>query len=86
MKSALSQLLSDENGWRSLFGHTEITLDTREGRQAIADVINSKLSPENLTCDGELSRAAVQKRYRYYSQAATELRNLDASVDLWGVV
>jgi len=86
MKSALTQLVSDENGWRSLFKHPAVSLDTREGRQAIADIINSHLSPENLTCDGELSRTAVQRRYRYYIAAATELRNLDASVDLWGMV
>ena len=79
----LNQFVSDENGWRALFKHPALDLGTREGRQAVAEMLDSKLSPENLTCDGELSNSEVNRRYRYYSKAAQELRQLDPSVEMW---
>jgi hypothetical protein len=35
------------------------------------------LSPENLTCDGELSRAQVQARYKELMAVAHDLAQLD---------
>lgn len=38
--------------------------------------IECKLSPENLTCDGELSRSEVSRRYRILDDARqTEIKN-----------
>jgi len=41
------------------------------------------LSPENLTCDGELPRSQVQARYRQLTAAARELKQLDPSVKFY---
>jgi hypothetical protein len=51
--------------------------------QQIAENIDSDLSPENLTCDGELSRTAVQQRYRQLTAAARELKELDPAVKFY---
>lgn len=38
--------------------------------------IECKLSPENLTCDGELSRSEINRRYHILDEARkTEIRN-----------
>lgn len=83
MKSALEQFVSDENQWRALFGHAEIDLATEAGRQEVAQMLDLKLSPENLSCDGELGRAAVARRRCYYSRVAQQLKQLDPSVEMW---
>jgi hypothetical protein len=43
-------------------------------------MIDSSLSPENLTCDGELPRAEVNRRYKELTGAAKDLIKLDPSV------
>jgi hypothetical protein len=52
---------------------------SHEGRKRVAQSIDSELSPENLTCDGELPRSQVNARYRQLTAAARELIALDAS-------
>jgi hypothetical protein len=46
-------------------------------------MIDSALSPENLTCDGELPRSEVQRRYRELITAAKQLKKLDPSVTFY---
>jgi hypothetical protein len=46
--------------------------------------LDADLSPENLTCDGELPRAEVQKRYNFLTRAAKELKSFDPSVEMYG--
>jgi len=41
------------------------------------------LSPENLTCDGELPRAEVNRRYKELMTAAKQLKKLDPSVTFY---
>jgi hypothetical protein len=43
-------------------------------------MIDSDLSPENLSCDGELPRAVVNRRYRELTAAAKDLVKMDPSV------
>jgi hypothetical protein len=49
-------------------------------RQAIANMIDADMSPENLTCDGELPASQVRERVRYLSRCAEELLSIDPSV------
>ena len=49
----------------------------------VAGMIDSDLSPENLSCDGELPRSQVQARYRALTSAAKELQKLDPSVKFY---
>jgi hypothetical protein len=46
-------------------------------------MIDSSLSPENLTCDGELPRAEVNRRYKELSTAAKQLKKLDPGVTFY---
>jgi len=81
--SALKTYLVRKNAYGTIFGAKELTLDNATDRQKIADSIDSDLSPENLTCDGELPRSQVQARYRQLSAAARELQKLDANVKFY---
>jgi hypothetical protein len=79
----LNAYLKQKNSWNAVFGTPAITLATAQDRQRIAEMIDSELSPENLTCDGELSRTAVQQRYRQLTGAARELKQLDPAVTFY---
>ena len=74
---ALEQYVESKNRWGSLFGTQPLSLLNAEDRQKIADSIDSELSPENLTCDGELSRAEIVRRHKVLTAAATELARID---------
>jgi hypothetical protein len=43
-------------------------------------MIDAKLSPENLSCDGELPIAQVRARYNALTSAAKDLVQLDPSM------
>jgi hypothetical protein len=46
-------------------------------------MIDSALSPENLTCDGELGRAEVNRRYKELMTAARQLKKYDPTVTFY---
>ena len=81
--SVLNTYLVRKNAYATIFGAKALTLDSATDRQKIADSIDSDLSPENLTCDGELPRSLVQKRYKELTMAAKELQKLDPSVKFY---
>ena len=80
---ALEQYVESKNRWGSLFGTQPLSLLNAEDRQKIADSIDGELSPENLTCDGELSPSQVQARYRTLMRVAQELRSIDPRVEFY---
>ena len=80
---SLTAYVHRKNAFAKIFGSRQLSLQNAADRQAIADSIDSDLSPENLTCDGELSRSQVQARYKTLTQAAKELRKLDPSVKFY---
>lgn len=79
----LQEFVSRQNAMARAFKSTEFSLDTAEGRQHIAESIDAALSPENLTCDGELPRATVQAKYRSLTRAAQQLLALDPTVKFY---
>ncbi len=79
----LNKYLAQENRFREIFQQQLLTLETFEDRQRVADHIAAALSPENLTCDGELSRSEVQRRYTLLKGAEGELFKLDPKVELY---
>ena len=81
--SALNTYLDRKNAFAKMFGQRVLSLQVATDRQRIADSIDSDLSPENLTCDGELSRSQVQTRYRALTAAAKELKQLDPGVKFY---
>lgn len=81
--SALTTYVDRKNSFAKLFGKGQLSLQNSKDRQKIADSIDCDLSPENLTCDGELPRSVVQTRYKELTAAAFELKRLDPSVKFY---
>jgi hypothetical protein len=81
--STLEQYVEQKNSWGKLFGSKPLSLLNAQDRQKIADSIDADLSPENLTCDGELPRSQVQARYKMLTRAAQELQSIDPSVTFY---
>ena len=81
--SALTTYLDRKNSFAKIFGQKELSLQNASDRKRIAESIDSDLSPENLTCDGELPRSQVQARYRALTAAARDLQKLDPSVKFY---
>jgi hypothetical protein len=77
---ALNKFIADKNHWNSFFKGEQYEIQTAQGRKRVAQMIDSSLSPENLTCDGELPRGEVNRRYKELTGAAKDLIKLDPSV------
>ena len=80
---ALQAYINQKNRWNAIFKGEQFELNTDKGRQRVADSLDADLSPENLTCDGELSRAQVHARYKELMTAAKQLTQLDPSVKMY---
>ena len=81
---ALNKFVSDYNSWDvKFFKAKPIDLNKKADRQRVADMIDCKLSPENLSCDGELSRTEVNRRYNHLTSAARDLLKLDPTVKFY---
>ena len=76
MKS-LKAYVTNKNKWNAIFKGEQFELKTPDGRMRVAESLEADMSPENLTCDGELPRAQVQARYKELTAAAAELVLLD---------
>ena len=76
----LKVFVEQENRWSAVLGRPELDLRSATDRQEIANSIDSALSPENLSCDGELSRAETTRRYNALTKAAEQLLKLDPTV------
>jgi len=80
--STIEQYVKQKNEWNSIFGKSALSLQNTGDRQRIADMLESDLSPENLTCDGEIRGQAVIQKARFLNRAAEELLGIDASLVL----
>lgn len=70
----LQKFIDDQNSWNAIFGNNPITFPL--GQDAVDDLarsIDSKLSPENLTCDGERSRTESIRIANYLNDVLDEL-------------
>ena len=81
---ALNAYIDQKNRYMALFRgqRTEplYEIQTAAGRLRVAKMIDCDLSPENLSCDGELPRAEVNRRYRELTAAARDLIKLDPTM------
>ena len=80
---ALQTFIDQKNHWNRFFDGEQYEIQTSKGRQRVADRISSDLSPENLTCDGELPRSQVQARHRELTTAARELMSIDSNIKFY---
>jgi len=81
---ALNKMVDDYNSWDvKFFKAKPIDLTVAADRQRLADMIDCRLSPENLSCDGELSRTEVNRRYAHLTACARDLLKLDPTVKFY---
>ena len=81
----LEQYVHQTNEWNRLFNpkRPALSLLNQADRQKIAQKLDADLSPENLSCDGELPAAQVRTKHAYLSRCAQELLSIDPSVTLY---
>lgn len=81
--SNLEHFVEQENRMAGIFNNKTLSLLVAADRQRIAEMIDCSLSPENLTCDGELSRSQVNQKYKYLTRCARELQSIDPTVTFY---
>ena len=81
--ATLEAFVQQENAWAAIIKQPQLSLLNSRDRQKIADRIDSQLSPENLSCDGELSRSQVNQRYRNLTRCAAQLLSIDPTVKFY---
>jgi hypothetical protein len=79
----LKAYVEQKNKWTAIFGDAPLELTSAKDRKEIASSIDADLSPENLSCDGELAASQVRARYRNLSKCAEQLLKLDPSVQIY---
>jgi len=78
--SNLEQYVDRKNSWARIFNNKHLSLLNAKDRQSIANSIDADMSPENLTCDGELPASQVRARVKFLSRCAEELLSIDPNV------
>jgi hypothetical protein len=81
--STLEQYVEHKNRWRAIFNQKPLSLLNARDRQDIANGLDSELSPENLTCDGEVRGQALRDKQRYLFRCAEELISIDPTVSFY---
>lgn len=79
----LKAFVDRENQYSAIFGKKPLDLSSAADRQRIASIIDSRLSPENLSCDGELSGSETDRRYRELCRCAEQLLKLDPTIKFY---
>ena len=70
----LKNFIDDNNRWIAFFNTAPMTFPLSQAQvNDLARTLDSKLSPENLHCDGEISNAEAQRKYRFLAQVCKEL-------------
>jgi hypothetical protein len=81
-KRNLQQVIDQANFTATIFGGKvyDINALTQTDADLLCATINNQLSPENLTCDGELRGAQVQARFNTLAGALKELHRMGFTV------
>ena len=80
---ALNEYVEGRNRIRAMFKQRPLSLDNAKDRQQLADDISCSLSPENLTCDGELPRSVIQKKWQMLTRVRQQLERMDSQVTFY---
>ena len=81
--STLEQYVDQKNAWGKIFGKPALSLLNAKDRQTIANSLDADLSPENLTCDGEIRGQALRNKQNYLIRCANELVSIDPTVTFY---
>jgi len=77
---ALTAYVEQKNRWNAIFKGEQFEVKSAAGRRRVAQSLDADLSPENLTCDGEVRGVELRKNQDYLNQCVTELIRLDPAV------
>jgi len=77
MSNELKQYLDRANTLGKLFGEKEYDLNSAVDRRRLAEKLDCDLSPENLSCDGELRGEALKRKYTLLTRALKQLEALE---------
>ena len=70
----LKNFIDDNNRWIAFFNTAPMTFPLSQTQvNDLARTLDSKLSPENLHCDGEISVAEANRKYCFYASVYREL-------------
>ncbi len=81
--TSLEAFVERENQFARIFGQAPLKITKAQDRKTIAELIDSRLSPENLHCDGEISASEARRKYQFLAQAARQLQAIDSSVKIY---
>ena len=71
---ALKEYIDRRNQWNAIFGSAPTTLPlSQKAVDDLARQLDGDLSPENLHCDGEISVAEANRKYRFYERVYRDL-------------
>lgn len=73
----LTQYVARANLMRKLFGDLDYDLNNVVHRRQLANDLERDLSPENLSCDGEVRGAALQQKAKYLRLVQKQLALLE---------
>lgn len=77
MTTHLEKYIDRKNGFARITGQNEIGYPPKGAEiNRVYDMLDCDLSPENLHCDGEITRAAAAKKARKLHAAMKELNGL----------
>jgi hypothetical protein len=80
LNKELNRYVDQKNRFNFVFNGRAYDLTSSADRQLVAIALDFDLSPEILTCDGELPRAQVRTRAAFLQKAASQLVKLDPTV------
>ena len=78
--TSLEAFVQRENQFARIFGQAQLKISDAQDRRTIAELIDNRLSPENLHCDGEISASEARRKYELLAQAARQLMAIDPAV------
>ena len=76
--SFLKQYVDQLNSWNKLTKRPLLSINRPSDRREIHERLLGDLSPENLSCDGELSGKALDEKAKRLNRALAELAMRDA--------
>lgn len=80
MNKELLEFVEDNNKYRNYHNKAKFDIDVKSDRVELAEILASKLSPENLSCDGELPVSKQRIKYKILMKVRSQLIALDQSL------
>ena len=74
--NTLTKYIDDMNRWNAIFSIAPVNMPLSQAdAEKLSDKLAGELSPENLHCDGEISRAEAQRKYNHLHTVLKQLRS-----------